>query len=155
MHRAIAKVLEDDPRPDDKPSLWLTYGGALYPSTGMVAQMLGARSIAGVHQHPQLDMWRKLDPTERHFDKYNRYALVLQFAAPPSDPTVFFNLPHMFVLHLKTSPLNPIWQNLNARYVLSTGDANLAQSNLTPLYMAKKGGFGIWQLPEAPVPPPQ
>lgn len=153
MHRAIAKVLEDDPRPEGKPSLWLTYGGSIYPSTGMVAQMLGARSIAGVHQYPQLDMWRKLDPTGRHFEKYNRYALVLQFAAPPSDTTVFFNLPHMFVLHLKTSPLNPIWRNLHARYVFSTGDGNLAQSGLTPLHIAADGKFGIWKLPDEPAEP--
>ncbi len=155
MSRAIAKVLRNDPRPSGQPSLWLTYGGSLYPSTGMVAQMLGARSIAGVHQYPQLDMWRKLDPKGRHFDKYNRYALVLQFAAPPSDTTVFFNLPHMFVLHLKTSPLNPIWHNLGARYVISTGDGNLAESNLTPLYTSETGAFGIWQLPDPTTDLPQ
>lgn len=148
MYGAISKVLEEDPRPEGKPSLWLTYGGAIYPTTGMVAQMMGARSMAGVHQYPQLDMWRRLDPSGRHFDKYNRYALVLQFAAPPSDPTVFFNLPHMFVIHLKTSPLNPIWRNLHARYVLSTGDANLAQSSLKQLYQSERGDFGIWQLPD-------
>jgi hypothetical protein len=121
---------------------------------GMVAQMFGARSIGGVHQHPQLEMWRKLDPNLRHFEKYNRYAIVLQFAAPPNDDTVFFNLPHMFVIHLKTSPTNPIWENLNARYVINYGPVGpLADANLTPLYKSKKGTFGIWQLPEHPAKP--
>jgi hypothetical protein len=150
MGQAIADVLENDPHPMGKPSLWLTYGGNLYPSMGMVAQMFGARSIAGVHQHPQLEMWHKLDPNRANFDLYNRYALVLQFAAPPSDPTIFFNLPHMFVLHLKTSPLNPIWKNLGARYVISNGPpSEVTQSNLTSIYQSTSGTFGIWQLPES------
>jgi hypothetical protein len=155
MGRAIASVVRDDPKPGGQPSLWLTYGGSLYPSMGMVAQMLGARSIGGVHQHPQIDMWRKIDPMLRHFEKYNRYALVLQFPASPSDSTLFFNLPHMFVLHIKTSPLHPVWRNLGARYVFNYGpEGVLAESNLVPVYAAKSGAFGIWQLPDVPAEQP-
>lgn len=154
MGRAIATVLREDPKPNGQPSLWLAYGGNIYPTMGMVAQMFGARTMSGVHLHPQLDMWRKLDPTLRHFEKYNRYLLVLQFPAPPSDETVLFNLVHMFVLHVKTSPLNPIWKNLGARYVISNGpESELAESHLTQLYKSESGHFGIWQLPDNAVTP--
>jgi hypothetical protein len=151
MGRVFAEVIAQDPKPEGQPSLWLTYGGSIYPTPAMVAQMFGARSIGGVHQHPQIEMWRKLDPMQRQFEKYNRYLIVIQFAAPPSDSTVFFNQPHLFVLHLKTSPLNPVWQSFGARYVFNLGPPGaLAESNLTPLYLAKSGDFGVWKLPEAP-----
>lgn len=148
--QAITKVLKSDPKPDGKPSLWLTFGPAIYPTPGMVAQMFGARSIGGVHQHPQLAMWNKLDPERQHTAKFNRYAIVQQFAAPASDPTLFFNLPHMFVIHVKSSPTHPIWRNLGARYVFNQGPVGvLADSKLIPLYVSKSGDFQIFQIPDA------
>ncbi|HMA93766.1 MAG TPA: hypothetical protein VKP30_13845 [Polyangiaceae bacterium] len=150
MYRAFASVLATDPRPDGKPSLWLTFGPGIYPTPGMVAQIFGARSIGGVHQYPQLDMWRKIDPEGQHLAKYNRYAIVQQFPAPISDPTLFFNLPHMFVVHVKSSPLHPAWRNLNVRYIFNQGPVGvLAEANLIQRYASAAGDFQIFEIPES------
>jgi hypothetical protein len=54
-------------------SFWVSYGSH---RVGNLFRVLGVRALNGVHPLPQLELWRRLDPTGRYRDTYNRYAHV-------------------------------------------------------------------------------
>ncbi len=128
----------------DRP-FWVSYGG-VHP--GVLIEILGGRSLSGVHWLPQLDIWHAFDP-DRSFEKvYNQYAEVsLQFT--PDENLVSFNSLNPGALTVQVSPNNPVLKSLGARYVLIMVDAQSAvdTSKLHEVYKSPKGTFSIYEIP--------
>lgn len=150
LGRAIAKVVASDPRDaEGRQGLWLSYGWPTYPDTATIAQMMGARALAGVHHQPQLDLWRPLDPTGAQIVSYNRYAQVFLIPRPLGHPKVEFVLPFYLKLNLHASPVHPDLLKLGARYVLTFGAVpHIQDPPMKLLYRGVKGDFAIWRLPD-------
>lgn len=153
LGQAITRVVESDPADaNGRRWLWLTYGGPMYPNAGTIAQVMGARTLSGVHHHPQVDLWKELDPEEKHLTKYNRYAQVYLLSLPEHEPEVHFSLPLYLRLNVHASPLHPGFRKLGARYVLTFGAVpHVAEPALDLRYTSRSGGFAIWQLPDTPL----
>jgi hypothetical protein len=145
LGRAMADVLRADSHPDGRPSLWLTFGGGHLPAIAGVAQVMGARTLAGLYQYPQLDLWRTLDPTGKDEAKYNRFASVLLHLAP-AGVAPSFHQPFYTLLDVMVSPFDPALRSLGAKFVLTYDATPLKSPPYTLLYTSKQG-FCIWELP--------
>lgn len=56
----------------DKKSKWIAYGGGIVLSGFSVA--CGAPTINSVNTYPNMELWKKLDPSGQYNEVYNRYA---------------------------------------------------------------------------------
>jgi len=150
LGRAIQRITARDEGSGGRKSLWLTYGGIKYPNGGTIAQVMGARALAGVYYHPQFDVWAPLDPKGAEQFKYNRFA-VTRLALPQlSSDKAVFKLLAFSVLLVEVSPLHPALRQLGARYVLTFGaQPAFAAAKFTELYRSKTQDFTIWELPAA------
>ncbi|MEO6726202.1 MAG: hypothetical protein ABIP14_13010 [Blastocatellia bacterium] len=125
---------------------WIAYGEE---HAGILILMLGGRVIDGVHWHPELDLWRKFDPSGEKADLYNRTAHIF----PEYDlqtEKADFSVENGVVLKVKVSPLNPVFKELGLRYVLVTGKQQelAAQDSLKQVYKSQTGFFTIYELPD-------
>jgi hypothetical protein len=128
----------------DRP-FWMSYGG-VHP--GVLIEILGGRSLSGVHWLPQLDIWHAFDPDRSYEKVYNQYAEVsLQFT--PDENLVSFNSANPGALTVQVSPYNPVLKSLGARYVLIMVDAQsvVDTSKLQEVYKSPHGTFSIYQIP--------
>jgi hypothetical protein len=149
---AVRQLVEKDraDHPGDvRPALWLAYGMPFYPTKGIVAEILGARSLGGVYFYPQLDFWEPLDPNQENLSTYNRFTTVHLMAVPPDFNGVQFNLTGYLVFRLSVAPTNPDLRRMGTRYVLQFGEPTEGLSpELTLLYKGQSLDFSIWKLPE-------
>jgi hypothetical protein len=147
LGRTIASIVSTDARPDGRPSLWLTFGGGHLPSIATVAQVMGARTLAGMYQYPQVDVWRTLDPEGRSERTYNRHASVQLHELAGSTSSLGFSLAFFTIFDVSISPLHPALRKLGAAFVLTYGEPlDIKSPRYTRLY-ADKRGFSIWELP--------
>jgi hypothetical protein len=138
------KIQEINAAAPDHP-LWLCYGD---DHPGVLVSLLGGRSLAGVHQYPQLELWHELDPERKHEDIYNRYAHVFLVYNPDKEKIEFeTRSPVSDLLLVKVSPLNPILKKLGARYVLVHGNAMKDFDETSLKLLAKGGAFAIYEIP--------
>lgn len=128
--------------------LWVCYGGRYI---GTLVTTLGGRSLAGVHMHPQLDLWHKLDRDRDHETQYNRYAHVILTPNNQGD-SVQFSVPQNDVLIVNISPQNSALKEMGARYVVATDtdQATLDTMNLNTIYKSRDGWFSIYEIPAQP-----
>lgn len=130
------------------PSLWLTYGGASYPNNGIIGQLMGARTLAGVYEYPQPDFWKPLDPRGKHRTKYNRYVNARLMPAPLGFRGVRFEMVTYLMIRVTVSALHPALRSMGARYVLTFGrQPTITSPPMSLLYTSSRGDFAIWELP--------
>jgi hypothetical protein len=159
LYKAIHDVVEDD-RAAGLDSLWLASGGPPEPLLGTVISVMGARSLTGVQFHPQLSLWRRLDPNGAYEPVYNRYGEIAYFQLPLDDRRIKFTNPSDGAFNLHSSPINPHLMALGVRYVVTYAkDGQLSTPRFTRLYAGVDRPFRIWRLPfesdeETPLPPP-
>ncbi|HJQ24128.1 MAG TPA: hypothetical protein VKA60_09460 [Blastocatellia bacterium] len=124
---------------------WVEYGGT-YP--GVLVEILGGRSLAGVQWPPQLGIWRALDPEGKYETFYNRYAEVA-FEYTGDDQAVSFMNPNEGSMQVTVAPTNPTLKALGARYALFMGSAQQAvdASRLKLIYRSSFDNFSIYEIP--------
>jgi len=94
-----------------EPGAWIILDSLEY-NTYLPAQ--GIRTISGVYQYPQFDLWQKIDPEHKHADIYNRYAQAVFSEYAPAPMYLVQN--DMF--HIKFDGCDPFVQK-EAKYILS------------------------------------
>lgn len=57
---------------EDRKSKWIAYGGGIVLSGFSIA--CGAPTINSVNTYPNMELWKKLDPSGKYNEVYNRYA---------------------------------------------------------------------------------
>ena len=127
---------------------------------GMLVSVAGSRSLAGVHQHPQLAFWHQLDPEHDDEQAYNRYAHVelepcpacLTFVAPGDEYWQGEGLPpNMFVL--EAAPDHERLLALGARYAIAVGGLqdDPVFRRFSAIHRASDGSFTVFAIaPTAP-----
>jgi len=125
--------------------LWLCYGLA-YP--GVQVQILGGRALPGIQWPPQLDLWRRLDPSSDYEHIYNRYAHIQLGIDGISQGATFTN-PKDDAMTVTVSPSNPVLLSMGARYVLAMYkyQDNIDKIGLPVIYKSKTGTFTIYGIP--------
>jgi hypothetical protein len=147
LYRAVQQVVEDD-RAATLDSFWLASGGPPEPLIGTVLTVMGARSLTGVHFHPQLSLWRTLDPVGTYESVYNRYGEIAYFQLPLKDMKIKFTNPNHGSFNLHASPIHPSLRQLGVRYAVTYAkDGQLNQTQFTRLYAGTDRPFRIWRLP--------
>jgi hypothetical protein len=128
------------PRP-----LWLCYGLA-YPEVQV--QILGGRALPGIQWPPQLDLWRRLDPSGSYQPIYNRYAHI-QLGVDGIKPGASFTSPKDDAMTVTVSPTDPVFLSMGARFVLAMYkyQENIDKLGLPVIYKSKNGSFTIYRLP--------
>ena len=97
----------------DKKSLWLVVDNGV--SLNDFPIMFGAPTINSVNVYPVLERWKKLDPEEKYFKIYNRYAhinIILQKEMPTNFSA---NRSDVFDLNLNPADLT----KLEVKYIFS------------------------------------
>jgi hypothetical protein len=124
---------------------WIAYGGT-FPE--VLVEILGGRSLAGIHWPPQLGIWRALDPDGQYEPFYNRYAEV-QFDYTNDDHLVSFSNANEGSLTVKVSPTNSTLKTLGTRYVLLMGDTQkqVDTSRLNLVSRSLFDNFSIYEIP--------
>jgi len=147
LYKAVHQVVEDD-RAIRLDSFWLASGGPAEPLIGTILSTMGGRSLTGVHFHPQLSLWRALDPTGALEPIYNRYAEIAYFQLPLGDDHIKFKNPNDGSMNVSASPTHPLLRRLGVRYALTySKDGSLTQPPFTRLYSGTDKPFRIWRLP--------
>ena len=147
LHKAINELVADD-RAAGLESFWLASGGPPEPLLGTLLSVMGARSLTGVHFHPQLSLWRKLDPFGAYENAYNRYGEIAFFQRPLDDPQIKFSNPHPGSFNLHASVIHPKLRALGVRYVVTYArNGHLSTQRFTRLYRGTDLPFHIWRLP--------
>ena len=147
LGRAVQQVLALESKRDE-PSLWLSYTESGFPNLGIVLQVLGARSIEGAYFHPQLELFRELDPTGEKTALYNRYLQLWLAMKPLDESPVTLDQPHYLHLFLRGAPLHPTFARMNARYVLTTNNGfGVTEPPYTKLQSGANPPFAIWGIP--------
>ncbi|HJX53705.1 MAG TPA: hypothetical protein VJ801_13140 [Polyangia bacterium] len=147
LYKAVRRVVDDD-RAIGLNSLWLASGGPAEPLIGTILSTMGGRALTGVHFHPQLSLWRSLDPSGAFEPIYNRYAEIAYFQLPLADDHIKFKNPNDGSFNLYASPTNPLLRQLGVRYALTYAkDGSLTQPTFTRLYSGTDKPFRIWRLP--------
>lgn len=108
------KALDQDAHKQGRQAVWITYGDTALPN---LLRMIGARALNGVHAYAQLELWKTLDPENRHPTVYNRYAHVV-FDAPPVPDDFEIKLLHNDCVAVLLHPDNRRFAALNADYML-------------------------------------
>jgi hypothetical protein len=146
LYKAVQQVVQDD-RAQGLRSLWLASGGPPEPLLGTVLATMGARALTGVQFHPQLSLWRALDPSGAFEPIYNRYAEIAYYQLPLDDSRIEFKNANDGSFNLRASPTNPLLLRLGVRYALTYAkDGSLTQPPFTRLYAGRDKPFRIWQL---------
>jgi len=152
LGKAVREVVDKDRADhpaDARAALWLAYGLPRYPTKGIVAEILGARSIGGVYFYPQLDFWEPLDPNHENQSVYNRFATVHLMPVAPDYKDVQFQLNSHLLFSLWVAPTDPVLRSMGARYVLQFGEpVEGLHPSLSLLYKGQTLDFSIWKLPE-------
>ena len=147
LYKAVQEVVGDD-RAMGLHSLWLASGGSFEPSIGMVLIAMGGHSLTGVHFHPQLSLWRALDPSGAFEPVYNRYAEIAYIQLPLDDDHIKFKNSNDGSFSLHASPTHPLLRRLGVRYALTYAkDGSLTQPPFVRLYSGTDKPFRIWRLP--------
>jgi hypothetical protein len=118
----LRKVIRDivrEERQVDRNSYWLAIGGPGEPILGTVAAVMGARSLTAAFFHPQLEHWRKMDPSGTYETIYNRYSETHYIPRGWDDKRLFFTLPSMGNFNLHASPNHPLLVQMGVRYAIS------------------------------------
>jgi len=147
LYKAVRQVVDEE-RAQGLHSLWLASGGPPEPLIGTLLATMGARALTGVHFHPQLALWRALDPSGAFEPIYNRYAEIAYYQLPLDDARIDFKNGNDGSFNLRASPTNPLLRRLGVRYALTYAkDGSLTQPPFTRLYSGRDKPFHIWQLP--------
>jgi hypothetical protein len=125
--------------------LWLCYGLA-YPEVQV--QILGGRALPGIQWPPQLELWRRLDPSGAYEGVYNRYAHV-QLAVEGKGGLATFTSPKDDTMVVTVAPTNPALAAMGARYVLAMYryQENIDRLGLPVIYKSQTGSFTIYGIP--------
>jgi hypothetical protein len=147
MWQAIRSVKDADKESGRTDSMWLVSGGPHAPLIGTMASMMGARSMTGCFFHPQLGLWRTLDPERAQETMYNRFAETHLFPLVPGDPTVRFTLPGPTNFNIRIAPDNPRLRELGVRYAL-TYDRHTPYeaADYRRIYISSDGRLRIYDL---------
>jgi hypothetical protein len=147
---AIAADTSGGPRsgaslPQGQRPLWLSYGLA-YPEVQV--QVLGGRALPGIQWPPQLDLWRRLDPSGAYEHIYNRYAHI-QLGVDGIGPGATFTSPKDDTITVTVPPTDPALLSMGARYVLAMYkyQANIDRLGLPVAYKSNSGAFTIYRIP--------
>jgi hypothetical protein len=130
--------------PEQRP-LWLCYGLA-YPEVQV--QILGGRALPGIQWPPQIELWRRLDPSGKYEPAYNRYAHV-QLDADSGAGQATFISPKDDTMVVSVSPTDPVLVSMGARYVLAMYkyQADIDRLGLPVVYKSQSGSFTIYGVP--------
>jgi hypothetical protein len=124
--------------------LWICYG---WKEPGALVTALGARSLSGVQWPPQVELWRKLDPTGAEDFAYNRYAHVSMFYETDANKVTFANSEKDH-LEVTVSPDHPALKAMGLRYILALDDQQfqVEPSKYPLIYSSKSGLFSIFEV---------
>jgi len=125
--------------------LWLCYGLA-YPEVQV--QILGGRALPGIQWPPQLDLWRRLDPSRTYEPIYNRYAHI-QLGVDGIGQAATFTSPKDDAIAVTASPTDSVFLSMGARYVLAMYkyQENIDRLGLPVIYKSNTGAFTIYPIP--------
>jgi hypothetical protein len=139
----LAQAILGVKKRSESPSLWAVYGGV---HVGVLIEVLGDRSLAGIQWPPQLEGWSRLDPTGAHFSNYNRYAEVNLMDSPDLDTVSFLN-PMEATLAVRVAIEGPRLKEVGVRYVLLVDNQQrrVDPTKLRLLYRAPSGHFTIYE----------
>ena len=124
------RILELD-RAAEGRSTWVVFGRV---ELANLFRVLGVRCLNGTLPVPQLELWRRLDPSGAGREVYDRYAWVTFVAAPPAGPRFQKLADDAFAVFV--NPGSPALRSLGATHVvLSEGDRTLFErlSGLRPV----------------------
>jgi hypothetical protein len=149
LYQALKSVRDVDQARGRRP-FWVGSGGPSLPTITTVMSAMGARTLTGVFQHPQIALWRALDPEGKHDFIYNRYSETHYFPLPLEDKRIVFTLPRTNNFNLRASPTHPKLKALGVRYGLTflAPPGIYGVSPVVPVYTAKDKRFQIWRLPD-------
>jgi hypothetical protein len=147
LRRAIRAIVESD-RAKGKTASFLVYGQGVSPNHGTLASMMGARTSAGVHLHPNTALWAQLDPRGEARNTYNRYAVVSHRQEPLDVEDLKVNLLEDVQVEIAASPRHPWLRAAGARYAITFGKSSVIQrSDFKLLYWSEdQRSFAIWDL---------
>jgi hypothetical protein len=130
----------------DRP-LWICYGAGNGRYAGVLVSTLGGRTISGVQWPPALDFWRRLDPSRKYEQFYNRHAHI--YLHYTDDETISYSSPFELVVELTIRADNPVLKQMGAKYILATDQAaRQVNSTRFPLiYKSLTGDFSIFEIP--------
>jgi hypothetical protein len=104
---------------------WVVYGvsperGGLVGVLGNLPRILGIPSIGGYHSHPQLELWKKFDPSGQYYRAYNQCAFVRFFPPRPGEAASFVAGTGDVMAFV--DPRSPIFSELGVEYFLVVRD---------------------------------
>lgn len=102
----VEKIVENDPD-----GIWITKDMKL--DTLIPA---GAKTINSVNTYPDLDKWQKLDPDNKYYDIYNRYAHIFIDLQKDNDTSFELDRVDVFTVHLNVDDL----ERLNVNYIATS-----------------------------------
>ena len=96
---------------------WVAFAQA--PAMSNIFRILGVNSLSGTYPYPQLEIWRKLDPSQKALGVYNRYG----YAAfvPRYDPGVAFSLVGKDSFVVEVNPESDTLRQLGVTHCLVVG----------------------------------
>jgi len=109
----LAKEIQILSSQDD--SRWIIYGNYVY-SHYILAN--GGRVMNGMHNYPQFDMWKIIDPEKEYYDLYNRFAHI--FFSEYIEGENLVQLNQNDAVEINMNPCDIKLQNLGVKYLLST-----------------------------------
>jgi hypothetical protein len=93
---------------------WVNLGNIFW---GNYIAANGGNSLNGTHLHPQLEIWKNLDPEGTFDAKYNRYSHVV--FKNTQDQAVMYENPVPDTLVVTINPCNSFFEHFNVKYYLS------------------------------------
>ena len=144
-HNPVPIQSSSAPLTAEQRPLWLCYGLA-YPEVQV--QILGARALPGIQWPPQLELWRRLDPSGAYEQAYNRYAHV-QLGLNGASQHATFVSPKDDTMVVNVSPADPALVAMGARYVLAMYKYQeiLDKAGLPVIYKSPTDSFTIYGIP--------
>lgn len=126
---------------DDDEGLWLVEGVS-YPMINLPV-MVGASTINSTNVYPNLERWKKLDPTGQYEEIYNRYAHISVDIQTDSPTNFQLIQADVFKVNLNVNDL----KTLGVEYILSPNDLEQHNDeNQTFNLIEQDGDYKIYQV---------
>ncbi len=119
------KILEID-RAEGGDTTWVAFGRDDLPN---LFRAIGVRALNGAQPLPQLELWRRIDPTRSQQNVYDRYAHIAFVADRTPSPRFQLLSQDYVIVHIR--PDSPAFRALGATHVLVRDDVAAAFEKLS------------------------
>jgi hypothetical protein len=110
---ALSQKIAEIDRAAGGETTWVSFGRDDLPN---LFRAIGVRALNGVHPIPQLELWKRIDPSGRFRNVYNRYAHVAFVAAASGEPS--FKLHSQDYVIVSIRPNSDAFRSLGVTHVL-------------------------------------